>query len=205
MDQKIYIGISISVETLGEDKDKFLVQVVSHASKEGAKTGSKIVSILDSQLHTMEENRTEYITKKELTKERRSYMTICEKGYYNKVTRVCGERDTVKRFYHSFQDSRNFILEGANIVLLRYFGISRYRGTIKTDCVLMDGTICESIYVSIHMGSERRWSVIGWVTENLLSRAPPCHREGLCPSSGDINRLLMMMMIALLGFAFCQI
>ncbi|CAH0406915.1 unnamed protein product [Chilo suppressalis] len=142
-------GISISVETLGEDKDKFLVQVVSHASKEGAKTGSKIVSILDSQLHTMEENRTEYITKKELTKERRSYMTICEKGYYNKVTRVCGERDTVKRFYHSFQDSRNFILEGANIVLLRYFGISRYRGTIKTDCVLMDGTICESIYVCL--------------------------------------------------------
>jgi hypothetical protein len=74
-------------------------------------------------------------------------------------------------------------------------------------------------------------SVIGWVSKNLLSRAPPCfgthvkplipaafavvsiqqstlgprgglyspfslcviHKEGLCPSSGGINRLMMMM------------
>lgn len=54
-------GISISVETLGEDKDKFLVQVVSNASKEGAKTGSKLVSIIDCNLHTLEENRTELV------------------------------------------------------------------------------------------------------------------------------------------------
>jgi hypothetical protein len=67
---------------------------------------------------------------------------------------------------------------------------------------------------------KQRWSVIGWVTKNLLSRAPPCfgrlvkplvqtvnrgrrgglwpfslcviHKEGLCPSSGDINRLMMI-------------
>ncbi|XP_045768199.1 uncharacterized protein LOC123869362 isoform X1 [Maniola jurtina] len=142
-------GISISVETLGEDKDKFLVQVVSHASKEGAKTGSKLVSILDCNLHTLEENKTEHITKKDLTKEQRSYMTICEKGYYNKVTRICGERHYVKRLYHSFDDARNFLLEGANVVLLRYIGISRYCGHIKTDTVLIDGTICESIYVSL--------------------------------------------------------
>lgn len=52
-------GISISVETLGEDRGKFLVHVISHSSKEGAKTGSKLVSILDMNLHTMEENRVE--------------------------------------------------------------------------------------------------------------------------------------------------
>jgi hypothetical protein len=75
---------------------------------------------------------------------------------------------------------------------------------------------------------KQRWSVIGWVTKKLLSRAPPCfgrhvksaafavvntltnphwalvvgygpfslcviHKEGLCPSSGDVNRLMMMM------------
>jgi hypothetical protein len=68
-----------------------------------------------------------------------------------------------------------------------------------------------------------RWSVIRWVTKNLLSLAHPCfrwhvkplvpaafavvstwegpfslrviHKEGLCPSSGDINRLMMMMLI----------
>jgi hypothetical protein len=75
-------------------------------------------------------------------------------------------------------------------------------------------------------------SVIGWVTKNLLFRAPPCfgrhvkpwvpaaftvvsihnphwarlvgygpfflcviHKEGLCSSSGDINRPMIMMMI----------
>ncbi|XP_059046397.1 uncharacterized protein LOC131841987 [Achroia grisella] len=140
-------GISISVEVLGEDKDKFLVQVVSHSSKEGAKTGSKLVSILDCNLHTMEENRTEHITKKNITKERRNYMTICESGYYNKVTRICGERHIVKRFYHTFEEAHDFLLEGANVVILRYFGLRRYRGNIKTATVLMDGTLCESIYV----------------------------------------------------------
>ncbi|XP_038214861.1 uncharacterized protein LOC119834543 [Zerene cesonia] len=140
-------GISISVETLGEDEDKFLVQVVSHSSKNGAKAGAKLVSILDRNLHTMEESRNEQITKKDITKERRSYMTICESGYYNKVTRICGERHFVKRIYHSFEDARNFLLEGANVILLRYFAINRYKGTIKTDTVLIDGTICESIYV----------------------------------------------------------
>lgn len=53
------LGMTINVETLGEDQGKFLVQVVSHSSKEGAKTGSKLVSIIDRKLHTLEENRTE--------------------------------------------------------------------------------------------------------------------------------------------------
>jgi hypothetical protein len=70
--------------------------------------------------------------------------------------------------------------------------------------------------------AKQRWSVIEWVTKNVLSRAPPCfgrhvkplllhlhcncnclhlhqyalgprkiHREDLCFSSGDINRLMM--------------
>jgi hypothetical protein len=74
---------------------------------------------------------------------------------------------------------------------------------------------------------KRIWSAIGWVTKNLLSRAPPCfgrhvkplvpaafavvsthqsalgqrgygpfslwviHKEGLCPSSGGINSLMI--------------
>ncbi|XP_075974451.1 uncharacterized protein LOC142975481 [Anticarsia gemmatalis] len=145
-------GISISVETLGEDKDKFLVQVVSYSSKEGAKTGSKLVSILDCNLHTMEENRTEHITKKNLTKEKRSYLAICENGYYNKVTRICGESDVVKRIYHTFEKAHDFLLEGASIVLMRYFAISRYRGNVKTDTVMMDGVICQSIYVCLGVG-----------------------------------------------------
>jgi hypothetical protein len=68
---------------------------------------------------------------------------------------------------------------------------------------------------------KQRWSVIEWVTNYLLSRVPPCfgrhvkplvpavfasshqsglpvllmcviHKEGLCLSSGAINRLMMM-------------
>jgi hypothetical protein len=59
---------------------------------------------------------------------------------------------------------------------------------------------------------EQRWSVVGWVTkyylylfrasEGKLSRwwfSPfslcIIHKEGLCPSSGGINRLMMMMMM----------
>ncbi|XP_068632891.1 uncharacterized protein [Battus philenor] len=142
-------GITINVETLGEDKGKFLVQVVSHSSKEAAKTGSKIVSIVDCKLHTLEENRSEYIEKKGKHKEKRNYMAICESGYYNKVTRICGDRHLIKRFYHTFEEAHNFLLEGANIVLMRYVGLTRYRGCIKTDTVLIDGTVCESIYVCL--------------------------------------------------------
>lgn len=89
-----------------------------------------------------------HITKRDVTKERRSYMAICEGGYYNKVTRICGEKHVVKRNYHTFEKAHNFILEGACVVLMRYIGLLRYKGNIKTDTVVMNGTICESVYVS---------------------------------------------------------
>ncbi|CAK1600924.1 unnamed protein product [Parnassius mnemosyne] len=143
------VGLTINVETLGEDKDKFLVQVVSHSSKEGAKTGTKIVSIIDCNLHTLEENRSEYIQKRDKFKEKRNYMAICESGYYNKVTHICGDRHLIKRFYHTFEEAHNFLLEGANIVLMRYVGLTRYKGCIKTDTVLIDGVVCESIFVCL--------------------------------------------------------
>jgi hypothetical protein len=81
---------------------------------------------------------------------------------------------------------------------------------------------------------KQHWLVIGWVTKNLLSRAPPCsgstlsrrsrlhlqslapinphwarvvgygplslcviHKKGLCAISGDINRLMMSLLVLL--------
>lgn len=140
-------GISISVETLGEDKNTFLVQVVSNATKEGSKTGTKLVSMVDCNMHTLEENRIESVTKANYTKEKRSYMAICDNGYYNKITRITGERNAIKRRYHTFEEAHDFLLEGANIILMRYFGLRRYRGNVKTKTVLINGIICESIYV----------------------------------------------------------
>lgn len=92
-----------------------------------------------------------HITKHNLTKERKTYIAICENGYYQKVTRTCGDKSVIKRHYHSFEDAKYFLLEGANIVLLRYFAIRRYRGNVKTETVMMSGSICESIYVSIYL------------------------------------------------------
>lgn len=77
-------------------------------------------------------------------------MAICENGYYNKATRICGDRHLIKRFYHTFEEARNFLLEGANIVLMRYVGLTRYKGCIKTDTVLIGGVVCESVYVSMN-------------------------------------------------------
>jgi hypothetical protein len=93
----------------------------------------------------------------------------------------------------------------------------------------LDGPAVSALRRAIEV--KQRWSVIGWVTKNLLSRASEgtlscwpqlhllsltptnphwarvvgygpfslcvIHKEGLCPSSGDINRLMMMMMITL--------
>jgi hypothetical protein len=78
----------------------------------------------------------------------------------------------------------------------------------------LDGPAVSALRLKI-VEVEQRWSVIGWVTKNLLSRTPPCfgtptnthcarvvgygpfslcviHKEGLCPSSRDINRMMMM-------------
>lgn len=85
------------------------------------------------------------------TKEKRSYMAICDTGYYNKITRICNEKSVVKRLYHTYEDAHDFVLEGANIVLMRYFGLRRYRGTVKTKTVLIGGLICESLYVSLYI------------------------------------------------------
>jgi hypothetical protein len=95
----------------------------------------------------------------------------------------------------------------------------------------LDGPVVSALRRAI-AELEQHWSVNGWATKNLLSRAPPCfgryvkplvsvafavvsthqpamgprgglrpvllmcyHTEGLCPSSGDINRLMMIMII----------
>jgi hypothetical protein len=47
---------------------------------------------------------------------------------------------------------------------------------------------------------KQRWSVIGWVSKNLLVGYGPfslcvIYKEGLYPSSGDINRLAMMIVM----------
>jgi hypothetical protein len=88
----------------------------------------------------------------------------------------------------------------------------------------LDGPAVSALHPVI-VEVKQRWSVIGWVTKNLLSRAPSCfgrhvkpfvpavfavvstyqpvlgprgglrpvlHKEGQCPSSGDIIRLMMI-------------
>jgi hypothetical protein len=91
----------------------------------------------------------------------------------------------------------------------------------------LDGPAVSALRLAI-AEVKQRWSVIGWVTDNLLSLALPCfeshakplvpaafavvsthqpalgprgysqfslcviHKEDLCPSSGDVNRLMMM-------------
>lgn len=89
------------------------------------------------------------ITKKEKIREMRNYMSICETGYYNKVTSVCGEKTHIKRLNHSFETAHNFLLEGANMVLMRYFALIRHKGVVQTDTVLIAGEICESVYVRL--------------------------------------------------------
>jgi hypothetical protein len=88
--------------------------------------------------------------------------------------------------------------------------------------------LCPAVDCSRLMTMKQRWSVMRWVSKNLLSRAPSClgrhvkplvpaafavvstnphwpsvvgygpfslcviHKEGLCPSSANIDRLTMM-------------
>jgi hypothetical protein len=110
---------------------------------------------------------------------------------------TCGWLDIIPRCLQTYQ----------NIIAMLYYrwGARWPRG----QCVRR--TIAEA---------KQCWSVIGCLTKNLLSWAPPCfgrnvkplvpaafavvstpfslcviHKEGLGPSSGDISRLMMMMII----------
>jgi hypothetical protein len=103
---------------------------------------------------------------------------------------------------------RTIFMARLGIFILNYFFLEK-----------LFGPACSALRRAIDKVKER-WSVIGWVTKNLLSQVPPCfgrhvkpsaptnlqwtrvvgygpfslcviHKEGLCPSSGDINRLMM--------------
>jgi hypothetical protein len=93
----------------------------------------------------------------------------------------------------------------------------------------LDGPTVTALWRAI-AEAKQHWSVIGWVTKNVLCRAPPCferhvkplvpaafavvsthqprwarlvgygpfslcviRKKGQCPSSGDINGLMMIM------------
>jgi hypothetical protein len=100
--------------------------------------------------------------------------------------------------------------------LVRYNVIKENMHTILEE---LDGPAVSSLRRAI-AEAKQRWSIIGWVTKNLISRTPPhfgrhrwlhlqsfaptnphwarvvgyglfslcvIHKEGLCPSSGDIT------------------
>jgi hypothetical protein len=119
---------------------------------------------------------------------------------------------------------RSQFLAGFHGVSSAVFSYFQFAFTIEK----LDGPAVSELRRAI-VEAKQRWSAIGWVTKNLLSRAPPCfgsrcsrlylqsiaptnphwarvvgygpfflcviHKKGLCPSIGDINGLMMMMMI----------
>jgi hypothetical protein len=122
------------------------------------------------------------------------------------------------------------------VMLTLFFDV---RGDMHSELLPEGQTVNKIYYLSVKSSMalwsmrviaevKQRWSVIGWVTKNLLSRAPACfgrhikplvpaafavvsthqpalgarawglfslcavHKAGLCPSSEDINRLMMI-------------
>jgi hypothetical protein len=112
-----------------------------------------------------------------------------------------------------------------NLLVRRLSGIDGYR--LHNVCEELDDPAVSALRRAI-AEVKQHWSVIGWVTKNLLSRTPPClgklvkplvpaaftvdstrqpalgvagygpfslrvyHKEGPCPTNGDINMLMMM-------------
>lgn len=51
--------MTISVETIGVSHDKFLVHMTSQYTADGYDTGTELLSKVDLNLHTMEENKAQ--------------------------------------------------------------------------------------------------------------------------------------------------
>ncbi|KAF7274363.1 hypothetical protein GWI33_012981 [Rhynchophorus ferrugineus] len=123
---------------------KFVVHLSSEFDVDGKNAGSRIVSWVDQQFHTLEERRTEYIFGKssELTQQI-LYCALQENAYYVKHTSL-EQQDSRK--YYPLSKTKDFVGEGANFILMRYLAITKYKGNFELSTMYINGDMCRNIY-----------------------------------------------------------
>ncbi|CAG9772739.1 unnamed protein product [Ceutorhynchus assimilis] len=124
---------------------KFVVHLSSEFDVDGENAGSRIISWVDKDFHTMEERRTEYFYHQP-KEEKRLYFALMKDKYYIKY-RDCSEAiSDDKRNYYSLSKTKDLIGEGANFILMRYLAITRYRGVFELSTIYINGEMCRNIY-----------------------------------------------------------
>lgn len=76
------------------------------------------------------------------------YVAMCEGGYFCSTTSREGDTKNVESKYISYDDAYTFVMDGPNIILLRYLALTRFEGKLTTTYMDMSGHIGESSYVS---------------------------------------------------------
>ncbi|XP_050315517.1 ciliogenesis-associated TTC17-interacting protein-like [Anthonomus grandis grandis] len=135
---------------------KFVVHLASEFNVEGKNAGSRIVSWVDTYLHTLEERRTEHILQDEKTfDEQILYYALQDNKYFVKH-RESFEVTRENRKYYPLIKANNLIGEGANFILMRYLAIKKYKGTFELSTMYINGDLCRNIY-------ECRGPKPGWI------------------------------------------
>lgn len=75
-------------------------------------------------------------------------MAICEGGYFCSTTTREGDSKRHESKYISYDDAYTFVLDGPNIILLRYLALTQFEGKLTTTFTDIGGNIGESSYVS---------------------------------------------------------
>ncbi|XP_060533875.1 uncharacterized protein LOC132706524 isoform X2 [Cylas formicarius] len=131
---------------------KLVVHLSSEFEIEGKNAGSRIVSWVDRNLHTLEERRTEYIRESpNVINKQTLYVALQRNKYYLRHQSTL-ENVMTKKKYYPLGKTKDFVGEGANFILMRYLAITKFEGMFELSTMYINGDMCRNIYVSIQKG-----------------------------------------------------
>ncbi|XP_030754786.1 ciliogenesis-associated TTC17-interacting protein-like [Sitophilus oryzae] len=125
---------------------KFVIHMSSQFDVDGCNAGSRLVTWVDQQLHTLEERRTEYIYDEGETPIQQVLYTALQQDKYYVRHHANIEKESETRKYYPLSKAKDYVGEGANFLLMRYLAITRYVGTFELSTIYINGSMCRNIY-----------------------------------------------------------
>ncbi|KAH1018382.1 ciliogenesis-associated TTC17-interacting protein isoform X1 [Dendroctonus ponderosae] len=133
-------------EQMFKTPHKFVVHLSTEFNVDGQNAGSRVISWVDKDLHTLEERRTEYLFREDISSTKQVlYYALQDSKYFVKHQQNTNET-TETRKYYPLSKTKDMIGEGANFILMRYLAITKYTGSFEMSTIYINGDMCRNIY-----------------------------------------------------------
>ncbi|KAJ9579641.1 hypothetical protein L9F63_004720 [Diploptera punctata] len=130
-------------------EDNLMIHISGQATLDDTlECSTSITSCITKQLCTIDEHRTEHTQLDIGYKEQKLYLGRNGSQYYC-VTQLCVNNDILSQHNKHIPISqlKDFISEGANVILLRQMALKGFVGELNVNTMLIDGRICSSKYL----------------------------------------------------------